>query len=75
MKWFFLSIWDFIVFHTPFLLRRRTCEVPATEEPFVFYQNWLLQKIEPIINSEKMSDKEKIERLKKLIDNYDPLEY
>ena len=34
----------------------------------------ILQR-QPIINNEEMTDKEKITTLKKMIKNYDPLEY
>lgn len=48
-------------------------EIPIISDDF--YENWLLQKIEPVINDEKMSDTEKIDILKGMIENYDPLEY
>lgn len=75
MKWFFLSLWDFIVFHTPFLLKRQICDLPADDSFRISDENRLLQKIEPIINNEEMTDAEKITTLKKMIKNYDPLEY
>lgn len=57
----------------PFSLKKHTSEVPSLFDNF--YENWLLQQIEPIINDEKMSDKEKIEKLKDMVENYDPLRY
>lgn len=53
--------------------KRRGCLVPP--KPLESYENWLFQKIEPIINHEEMSDKEKIDFLKKIVENFDPLEY
>ncbi len=71
MEYFFARIYYFVqsIIRRCFF-RRNTYELPIVSD-----ENWLLQKIEPIINGEKISDKEKIETLKSMIDNYDPLEY
>lgn len=74
MKRFFAKIYNFIEDKVlPHFLSKHMREIPIVSEDF--YENWLLQKIEPIINDEKMSDTEKIETLKGMIENYDPLEY
>ena len=74
MKRFFSKIYNFIEDRMlPYFLSKHMREVPIVSEDF--YENWFLQKIEPIINDEKMSDTEKIETLKGMIENYDPLEY
>lgn len=74
MKRIFAKIYNFIEDRIlPYFLSKHMREIPIVSEDF--YENWLLQKIEPIINDEKMSDTEKIEMLKSMIENYDPLEY
>ncbi len=75
MKWFFLSIWDFIFYRLPIPLKGGKCDEPSTKESFMYFRKCLLQDIEPVVNDDEMSDAEKIEKLKKIIENYDPLEY
>ena len=75
MKRFFLPIWDFILYHLPIPLKGEKCDVPSAEESFIYFRTRLLQKIEPVINSQELTDTQKIEKLKKMIENYDPLEY
>ncbi len=55
-----------------FVSRKKRELLPDSDD---FYVTRLLQEIEPVINDEKMSDKEKIEILKCTVDSYDPLVY
>ena len=74
MKRVFWAIYDFIagiLFHI--FCSWRTAKVPPVSKGFEL--DWFLQTIEPIINSENMTDKEKIEKLKYIVENYDPVEY
>ena len=41
----------------------------------MYFRKCLLQDIEPIVNDNEMTDTQKIEKLKKMLENYDPLEY
>jgi len=55
------------------LVRRYIKDMPYV--PITFYENWLLQKIEPILNNERISDTEKIETIRYIIEHYDFAEY
>ena len=75
MKRFFLLIWDFIFCYLPTPIIRIKRDKPSPGEAFMYFRKCLLQDIEPIVNDNEMTDTQKIEKLKKMLENYDPLEY
>ena len=71
MKTIFLKIYYKI---WSFFMNLNTADLPATvsEDHHV---NWLIMKIEPILYDYSLTDAEKVNKLKHLIDGYDILEY
>ena len=71
MKKVFLKIYDKIA---SFFMNLSTREV-YFDMPEDHYVNHLIMKIEPILYDDNLTDAEKVNELKHLIDNYDFLEY
>ncbi len=70
MKTIFLKIYYKI---WSFFMNLNTADLPATV-PEDHYVNCLIMKIEPILYDDSLTDAEKVNKLKHLIDRYDILE-
>ena len=71
MKTIFLKIYDMIA---SFFMKLSTREV-YFDMPEDHYVNRLIMRIEPILYDDSLTDTEKVNELKHLIDKYDFLEY
>lgn len=71
MKTIFLKIYDKI---TSFFMNLNSTEAPGAA-PEDYYVNCLIMKIKPVLYDGGMTDAEKVDKLRRLIDRYDFLEY